>query len=346
MYEDEESKVQNILEEWWIRVDDLKQLAISRHVAVMRTVAKFAGTGLNRIFGKKILSVRVIAVSGCLSLASLHFVGMFVTSSANRPPGYRIDITQFANPWDAYYAAQVELLHMIAAMMFTLVVPLNPALMHIIGVSAIIAVILSTCFERLYWLPHIVFATFIGMYLVFPVFFKPYPDFLSFPFMVLIIVAFGVACDVMAVAFVRILLRLQADWMSLFRTLFAAILQLLMSICLLIIPIAIGIQLLNGMKGMSIWWSILGWAIALSPSTNLLSAITTLAFFGAASILIMHRLIWPFITRPLYRLARVGVFRTSAARSTLFSLGLTLIIIGTGKSGDLFMRLLSILGVV
>lgn len=346
LYEDEEAKVQNVLEKWWIRIDDLKRVAVSRHSAITRTAAEFAGTILDRIFGKKIISLRAIAVAGCLSLASLHFVAVVITNGiGQRPPGYHIDLSKFANPWDAFYAAFIDLLHVIAAMFFTLALPSNPIFMHLIGICAIIAVVLAALIERLCWLPLVTFSVFVGVYLCAPLISKPYPEIVAFPFLVLSAVVLGMACDVIAVALARILLRWQADWTSLVRTFFAAMLQLLMAIALFALPLATGFRIMNLCKGSSIWWlSMFGWAMTISPATNLLSAIMALAFFGAAMVLVIHRLIWPIITRPLYRLARGGVFRTPAARTALLGVGVGLILFGIGKGGDLLLRLFTILG--
>ncbi len=346
LYEDEEAKVQNILENWWIRVDDLKRVVVYRHSAITRAAAEFAGTILDRIFGKKFISLRAIAVAGCLSLTSLHFVAVVVTNGiGQRPQGYHIDLSKFANSWDAFYAAFADLLHVIAAMFFTLALPSNPIFMHLIGICAIIAVALAALIERFCWLPLVTFSVFLGVYLCAPLISKPYPEIVAFPFLVLSAVAIGVACDVIAVALARILLRWQADWTSLIRTFFAAMLQLLMAIALFALPLATGFWIMNLWRGSYIWWlSMFGWAMTISPSTNLLSAIMALAFFGAAMVLAIHRLIWPLITRPLYRLARGGVFRTPAARTALLGVGVGLILLGIGKGGDLLLRFFTVLG--
>jgi hypothetical protein len=345
MYENEEAKVQNILENWWIRVDDLRRLAVSRHSAITRTSAEFAGTVLDRIFGKKIISFRVIAVAGCLSLTSLHLVALFVTNNARRLPDHPIDLSRFTNPSAAFYAAFADFVQKAAALFFTLVVPSNPTFMYIVCIAAMLAVIISAFIERLYWLPLLVFYPFASLALALTIFARPYPRYVGFPYIVLCTVAFGVVCDVIAIALSRILLRWQADWTSMGRTFIAAIVQLVMSIALMVIPIAIGLPILNKARGSSVWWwPVSGWAIMLSSSTNLLSAVVALAFFGAAAILLIHRLLWPFITRPMYRLARGGLFRSPAARTALFSLGVALILIGLGKNSGLLFRILSIMG--
>jgi len=54
LYEDDEKKLQNYMEEWWIRVDDLKAQAMSGQAAFGKTVAEATKSGFDGIFGKKL----------------------------------------------------------------------------------------------------------------------------------------------------------------------------------------------------------------------------------------------------------------------------------------------------
>jgi hypothetical protein len=110
-----------------------------------------------------------------------------------------------------------------------------------------------------------------------------------------------------------------------------------MAIALMVLPIAIGILILMVFKFNPLYPS---WVVAklpiifgfmLSSSTNLLSAIVALAFFCAASILLIHRMLWQFVEPPLYRLARGGLFRTPASRLAVLSVGVAIIQCGMGN---------------
>jgi hypothetical protein len=230
--EDNEAKVRNILEDWWIRIDDLKRVAVYRHSALSRAAAEFAGTVLDRIFGKKIISLRAVAVAGCLSLISLYFIAVLVTNSSK----YRIDPMLFyPNKWTFFSAFLADQFLHAGTIFFKVVIPPNFTFMSIVCVSAMFAVILSALFERFYWLPLVVFTTFtaINLYLATSITFflsrSSFIDsfalnFVGHPTVVLFSVTVGVACDVVAIALARILLRWQANWTSLCRTLFAALL--------------------------------------------------------------------------------------------------------------------------
>jgi len=70
LYEDEQGRIQNKLEEWWVKLRDQEDSAISRHAAFMRAVARLATHGFDRVFGERVFSFRALWVSGWYSLAS------------------------------------------------------------------------------------------------------------------------------------------------------------------------------------------------------------------------------------------------------------------------------------
>ena len=65
-YETEEGKIQNLLEEWWIKVDDYKRQALSKHIAFLKTLAAVSTRILDQLFGPSLISLQAIGVSLCL----------------------------------------------------------------------------------------------------------------------------------------------------------------------------------------------------------------------------------------------------------------------------------------
>src|SRR6266567_8001921 len=65
--ETEEGHVQSLLEEWWLRIDEMKKQAISRHLAFMKVLASVMTRLLDRLFGVRLLSVQSLGVSACYS---------------------------------------------------------------------------------------------------------------------------------------------------------------------------------------------------------------------------------------------------------------------------------------
>jgi hypothetical protein len=68
--EDEEGLIQNRLEELWRRIEDRATQGVTRSVALLQESARSVGLVLNRIFGAKILSDKFLVVSFFLSYTS------------------------------------------------------------------------------------------------------------------------------------------------------------------------------------------------------------------------------------------------------------------------------------
>jgi hypothetical protein len=71
--ETEEGGLQNRLEELWIRVDDAQSKAMTRQAALLQQVSRFSVNGITKVFGQKLFSIASIASCLCFSMASLFF---------------------------------------------------------------------------------------------------------------------------------------------------------------------------------------------------------------------------------------------------------------------------------
>jgi hypothetical protein len=76
LYPDEEGKIQSKFEDFWVRVNDFQNLALTRHAAFMTQVAKLEARLLDRIFGSQLISLQFVFVSTCFSLASVDNCGV------------------------------------------------------------------------------------------------------------------------------------------------------------------------------------------------------------------------------------------------------------------------------
>ena len=74
LYPGEEGKLQSKFEDFWIRVDDFKNLALSRHVAFVTGVARLETRFLDRVFGHNLFSGLSMSASLCLSIISISAV--------------------------------------------------------------------------------------------------------------------------------------------------------------------------------------------------------------------------------------------------------------------------------
>src|SRR5258705_11600322 len=83
LYPNEEGKIQSRFEDFWIRVDDYRHLALSKHAAFMTQVAKLETAILDFVFGEKLISEQAMAVSLSLSLLSLTWLFYGISDAWN-----------------------------------------------------------------------------------------------------------------------------------------------------------------------------------------------------------------------------------------------------------------------
>lgn len=68
--EDADKKIQSRIETWWLRLAYGQEAALSRATAFLRVLARLTGSVFDRLFGRKLFSIRGILVSVCYSIAS------------------------------------------------------------------------------------------------------------------------------------------------------------------------------------------------------------------------------------------------------------------------------------
>ena len=77
LYPHEERSIGDTLAAWWIRINDAGTSAIARNRVLIRDVAAALAHWLDSVFGERLLSIRAIAVSICLSFSSaLAYMGI------------------------------------------------------------------------------------------------------------------------------------------------------------------------------------------------------------------------------------------------------------------------------
>ena len=70
LYEDEQGKLQNRLEQWWIEISDRELTVPSRYAAFMQEVAKVAAEIFDRLLGDKLFSWHAFKASSFFSIGS------------------------------------------------------------------------------------------------------------------------------------------------------------------------------------------------------------------------------------------------------------------------------------
>src|SRR6267154_2546999 len=71
MYEDEQGKLQNRVEQLWIAVNDRKRVTGEAAPALFNKVAEMVKRVFDQILGQKLVSFQLIGVSVCFALAAL-----------------------------------------------------------------------------------------------------------------------------------------------------------------------------------------------------------------------------------------------------------------------------------
>src|SRR6266404_2675641 len=85
-YETEDGRIQNLLEEWWIKVDDYKKQAISEHTAFIKALASLVTNIFVKVFGTRIYSVESLGVSICYSDVCLGLLSVLLSKLSPTTP--------------------------------------------------------------------------------------------------------------------------------------------------------------------------------------------------------------------------------------------------------------------
>jgi hypothetical protein len=275
--ETEEGKLQNRLEKLWVDINDLSRKALTKQAAFLQQISAIANSGLNRLFGKGLLSAEAIAASLCFSLTSiLMFVTYFATQLTSWPGGPDFSLLAFI----LFLASSVTFL---------------------IG-------FLGTPFRYLafLWIPAC-FYFFAGFNVRTKVFdWNPFElsSVNAVMLRLLTVLGAGFICDVVFIAVSRWCLRkaskLKSGWKI------AMLLTLSGSIGLaLVSPILLVLHTLVEHKALSEAEMDLEFV----GVSNVVAGTFSIFFILVAVVAFVHLAIWPILERPIYSLQRFGVAR-------------------------------------
>lgn len=300
LYPNEEGKIQSKFEDFWIRVDDYRQLALSRHATFMTQVAQLETGFLNRVFGPKLVSAQALGVSFSCSLFAVGVTGIVL-----KPVTFG---------------------------------------MVLLAVSVIVGALSIYLRKRRFVQLIVIVAAFVflALYII-----ERHPDARTAATHT-IFEMFGIglgsfACDVFFVIVTRRMLRWAGQMRSSLIVLATIFLNLLLALTLIFPMIAIGYVLDAGGRNPDITWRLALSSILLFVAfSNIFDALLALLFVQLAILLLIHRAVWPLLTRTLFRMQDIG---TKGRRAILTTVGLALLAAGvTGKVPDLLQKLIEKLG--
>lgn len=79
-YETEENRVQSVLEEWWLRLAEEDTTSANRAARFLQTVTELTTHVLDRMFGTRLFSVRMVSVSICYAYAASNLSAFMLLS--------------------------------------------------------------------------------------------------------------------------------------------------------------------------------------------------------------------------------------------------------------------------
>lgn len=280
LYEDEERRLQNRLEEIWKRIDALQSHAMSKEVAFVKEATRITSAVLDRLFGERLMSLQFVAVSAVYSFGSFLifqvvwnsvFLGKHLLESDSR-----------------FMMAEAFVLFVLASLPALTAWKSPRALKWYYRGLVILLVCLSVLWD--FELPPAGTVTVEEILTV---------DVLILPV--------GILCDILCVLFFRWILRRMARLSSIW--IISGCLTGAIVATLLLVGPAIYSMVGHGWGG-----RIYEPSLALLPqmsATNLVTAACLLLFITVMALLLAHRLVWPSIKRPLYAANRKGLIQNT-----------------------------------
>ncbi len=277
LYEDEEARIQNRLEQIWTKINALQSSAMSKEVAFLQGVTRTTSAILDRLLGHKLVSVQSVAVSMAFSMASLLVWHTFAFRFA-------LSTTRSA-VW------------LFCALILIILGSLRPTLgekSYHVGLASLVI-----C------LPWLVTS---GMFAPGPSGhgLEVWPSAVRF---IELVVLLGVLVDILFIAFFRWVLRNIAGISS-----FWVILLYFIAVSLVtgLLTGPAVIFSLNPSSSYQFPVPFLVWLVAYYTSTtNLVDALCLLLLLVIMLLLLAHRLVWPLIKRPIYAANRKQLIKNT-----------------------------------
>jgi hypothetical protein len=282
MFEDEEGKWQNSIDELWIAIDDRAKKIGNRTTAIFNKVAGVVTVGLDRLFGRRLFSVRSIGAS--TSCSSSFVLAMLC----------------FADVFGRVRSGELEVL--LIALGVCLLAAILPAILQsrwVIPISLIpIAFLLLYAFSD--WSLHK--ADYAAWNL----------DRLKGRGPPLLIGALAISflTDVAFILLTRMSIRkVASDCRNL--TIFIAMgLQAASAIFVVVAPIVI-MFLIDRHANKGHWQErpVLATTFKFAAGLNAFTSVVCLTLFATLAVVLLHKIFWPILARLVYPLSRYEVFR-------------------------------------
>jgi hypothetical protein len=292
LYEDEAGRYQNRLEQLWIQIDDVSHTALARHTAFLKKTIGLLRFGLDSLFGKRLISVRSVAVTLAYSVGSSFLLVDY-------------GLRGFSN-------ATLRSLFV-----FLVLLMLGTSLGFVRRANIVriwsAAVVLLTIYIFIAGLPFVVDRSYRFQELK-----SYYADITAKDFLQSIFVfAIGIVCDIVFVALNRAIFRFTEQVNSITQIILLLICNLSLAFGYLAPYLFNPVTLLGGHPSQV---QEITWAIS---TTNAITALLASGMVFLTLTAFLHRGFWPLLSRPVYALGRYGAIRNQKLLLTTALLLLT-----------------------
>jgi hypothetical protein len=306
LYPDEEGKLQSRFEDFWVRVDDYKLAALSQHTVFMRQVASLESSLFDSIFGEELFNEKSMAVSFCLSNVSEAFLLLANPAAALGPLHWGLEVLILVSILTAIVISRI---------------PRSSVLCIIISIPS--GFLAGLCWTMA---SEISSGNNLG-------YLRVHDGFV----LNAVLMFGGAACDILFVIITRLLIR----WAGQMDRTYKLVCVILLNLGLAIALLGPGILLAKRSFTAAFKDTVLADVVAVSRS-NLFDVVLALLFVGLALLLLIHRAVWPLLSRTLFRMTDIG---TKGRRAILTTVGFALLAAGvTGKVPELVQKLIEKLG--
>jgi hypothetical protein len=314
LYPSEEGKIQSKFEDFWVRVDDFQRTTLSNHTTFLQQVARLESSWLDRLFGHKLLSARSVAVSLVLSFSSAATVASAMSLQDDHS---EVALFLFLLSILCYLLGPLMLLYPLVRF------PEGP---HVKPLSFTVIVIV------------------VGLIILQR----------SLVFVVVSVIC--ISCDFLFISLTRRLLHLAGTMTKSTTIALVVVLNCSLAALLCVLPIFFSaridqmlyirfIEPSHGESNSAILAReimAVNNNITLIATSNSIDAVIACLFGLLAVTLLVHRALWPLLTRTLFRMTDIG---TKGRRAILTTVGLALLAAGiSGKVPELVQKLIEKFG--
>jgi hypothetical protein len=315
LYPDEEGKIQSKFEDFWVRVDDIQNVVLSRHAVFMTQVAKLESRFLDSVFGEKLVSMQAFAVSCCCTMIIIFEYGAY--EEHHRISMEKWGLESRPSLWEQLLLPIILFLVLSAGIASARKHKAKRVLVTI-GIFTVLVPVFNLIVGHNFDMLRLAIILNLGLLV-------------------------GFIGDALFIGLTRRLLRWAGTMTSSSKVLTVITLNLVFAAALVapaftIHPAELDFDKTNIEKTVATGINTAR-AIAIC---NVVDAVFALLFVFLAALLLIHRLFWPLLTRTLFRMTDIG---TKGRRAILTTVGLALLAAGiSGKVPELVQKVIEKFG--